>query len=354
MDPSESKPCMLAPLAGRTRGRQENEMRKILGAMWIAAGLAAMGCAPSEEVAPATSALTATDVDVAPECQGIIDFANVASFALLDDYLPSNVAQNIVSARAVSPFVTLADLSAVSLVGETRLTQIHQAAQAEAYIGADCVGIYDEVAVSADDGAAMVALVNSLSSTELHGDLPDAWNGATNLLNLRPFTSVSQISATSGIGPVSFRRIRNAATLAKPFEELAAAATALHRDADVVPHFDWYAVVNTQSYYILNGMTCFGVDPGLLPNGTTIRTELADDAEVYAEVASTVSFANRYDELTLDPAAGLANLQDRIDGGSFFGCYISYANDPWSGNNLAFFVDTETGFGVLTETRWSE
>jgi hypothetical protein len=345
---------MLAPLAGDTARDQEDDMRQVLGAMWVAAGLVATGCAPSEHASQESAPLTATDVDVAPECQGIIGFANAASYTLLDAYLPSNVAQNIVSARAVSPFVTLEDLSSVSLVGEARLTQIHQAAQAESYIGADCVGIYDEVAVSADDGAAMVDLVNSVSSTELHLLLPNAWNGAVNLLNARPFTGVSQISATSGIGPVSFRGLRNAATLAKPFEELAAAATALHRDADIIPHFDWYAEAHTHGYYSLNGMTCFGIDPALLPNGTTIRAELADDAEVYAEVESTLSFADRYSELTLDPAAGLANLSDRISGGSFFGCYISYADDPWSGNNLAFFVDTETGFGVLTETRWSE
>ena len=33
--------------------------------------------------------LTTTDVDVAPECQGLLTFANVASFATLDEYLPS-------------------------------------------------------------------------------------------------------------------------------------------------------------------------------------------------------------------------------------------------------------------------
>jgi hypothetical protein len=41
-------------------------------------------------------------------------------------------------------------------------------------------------------------------------------------------------------------------------------------------------------------------------------------------------------------------------GRTFFGCYMSYSNDPWSGNNLSFFVDPTSGFGVLTETRWSE
>lgn len=322
----------------------------------VVAGAAMMGCAAPEveEIGSRSAPLTAEDVDVPPECQGVIDFANVATFATLDEYLPSNVAQNIVTQRLTAPFVTLADLSSVNQVGQARLEQIHAGALSEEFIDVECVGVFDELLVSADDAQAMVTLVNTVSSTELYGYLPDAWNGATNLLNLRPFTHVSQIAATSGIGPVSFRRLRNAATLARPFEELAAAATALHRDADIFTHFDWYAIVTAQNQYYLHGMTCFGIDPDLLPNGTDIRTELADDEEVYADVEDAVSFANRFDELTIDPAIGLANLESRIEGQTFFGCYISYANDPWSGNNMAFFVDTETGFGVLTETRWSE
>lgn len=329
-------------------------MRALIASLSIASCLALAGCSTAEEAAAASAPLTTTDVDVAPECQGIIDFVNTASFATLDVYLPSNVAQNIVGHRASAPFVTLADLSSVNQVGEVRLTQIHQGARAEGFVGASCVGIYDELAVSADDAAAMVARVNSASSTELHDYLPNAWNGAQNLLNLRPFTTVAQISATSGIGPVSFRSLRNAATLTRPFEELAAAVTALHRDADILTHFDWFSLIDDRAYYYLNGMTCFGIDPAYLPNGTDIHEDLATAEEVYLEVTSTLAFADRYDELTLDPAPGLANLQQRIAGGSFFGCYISYANDPWSGNNMSFFVDNETGFGVLTETRWSE
>lgn len=323
------------------------------------AGVAVMGCvAPGQPgdglVGTSEAALTATDVDVAPECQGVLDFANQASFATLDAYLPSDVANNIVGARAAAPFASIEQLSSVSGVGAVRLTQIHQGALTEAYIDGSCAGIYDELAVSADDAAAMVDLVNTVSSTQLHDYLPHAWNGAQNLLGSRPFASVSQISATSGIGPVSLRSIRNAATLAHPFEVLAAAVTGLHRDADVTTRFDWYDAVTNSGAYSLNGMTCFGVDPQLLPNGTTIRPTLADADEVYDEVVDTIDFANRYDELAIDPAPGLANLASLLDGGSFFGCYISYADDPWSGNNLAFFVSTETGLGVLTETRWSE
>lgn len=333
--------------------------RGVFLALLSSVGVAVTGCVapeqPVEEPAGTSeAALTATDVDVAPECQGVIDFVNQASFATLDAYLPSNVATNIVSARAAQPFVSIAQLSGVSGVGEVRLTQIHGGALTEEYVDASCAGVFDELAVSADDEAAMVALVNTVSSTQLHDYLPNAWNGAQNLLGSRPFTAVSQISATSGVGPVSLRSIRNAATLAHPFEVLAAAVTDLHRDADVTTRFDWYDALTSSGAYSLNGMTCFGVDAELLPNGTTIRPNLADAAEVYNEVVDTIDFANRHDELTIDPAPGLSNLASRLAGGSFFGCYISYADDPWSGNNLAFFVDTETGFGVLTETRWSE
>lgn len=328
-------------------------MRGCFVAVVVAVSLGT-GCGGAGNLDQRRGALTGQDVDVAPECQGVLDFANVASFATLDAYLPSDVALNIIGQRSVAPYTTLAQLSSVNLVGPVRLTQLHQGALAEGFIGASCVGIFDELAVSADDQAAMVALVNSISSTELHDLLPDAWNGAVNLLGGRPYSSAAAISNMSGIGSVSFRAIRNAATLSRPFETLAAAVNGLNRDATVLRHFDWYYVVTQQTQRYLYGMTCFGVDPDLLPNGTEIRPTLASASEVYSSVSHAVSFANRYHELTLDPAVGLANLQAQLAGRSFFGCYIDYANDPWSGNNLAFFVDPVSGFSVLAETRWSE
>lgn len=302
--------------------------------------------------------LTGTDVDVAPECQGLLTFVNVASFETLDLYLPSDVATNLVTRRTSSPFVSLADVSSVRLVGPARLEQIEGGARAEGFIGASCAGILDDLALSTDDAAEMVSLVNSLSSTELHDILPYAWNGATNLLTLRPFTSVEGISGTYGIGPVSFRNLRNAATLSKPLEQLIAAVNALpqgNNGAIMARHFDWYQIVTTRGYYSLNGLECFGIDPAILPNGTVIRPNLANDAEVRAEVAGTVSYANRNGQIPSSVVqSGLENLDARITGRSFKGCYMSYADDPWSGNNLAFFVDTVSGFSVLTETYWSE
>lgn len=328
-------------------------MRTCLGSIVAAVCLTA-GCGAPEDLRQSSAPLTATDVDVAPECQGVIQFANTASFAVLDEYLPSDLVNNIIAARSVAPFVTLEELSSVDQMGPVRLTQTHGGALAEGYITSSCVGILDELAVSSDDQTAMVAMINTISDTELHDILPYAWNGAVNLLAGRPYTSALGISNTSGIGPVSLRNIRNAATLSRPLEDLAAAVNALHRDVVIQRHFDWFAIVTDQSQYQMNGMTCFGVDPAYIPNGAVIRPNLANAAEVHADVASAVSFANRYNELTINPATGLANLDALAAGQSFFGCYIDYAPDPWSGVDLAFFVSTTTGFGVLTETSWSE
>jgi len=315
--------------------------------------------APDERVDSQKAALTQADVDVAPECQGILDFLNTASYATLDVYLPSNVASNLDAQRAIAPFASIADVSAVPLVGPSRLEQIEGGARAEGYIDASCVGIMDEIAVSADDEARMLDLVNNVSSTELHDILPYAWNGAVTLLGARPYASADAVADAWGIGDVSTRNIRNAATLSVPLEDLIDAVNALpngDRGTIMARHFDRYDLVWEKSgAYQLSGLTCFGIDPNSLPSFTTIRANLADENEVRADVTHAVNYANYSGQLPASVVAdGLANLDERIAGRSFKGCYISYANDPWSGNNLAFFVDTETGFSVMTETSWSE
>ncbi len=339
-------------------------MRRRLGSALLAVGLF-VGCGgtesepSSESLERQQAPLTETNVDVAPECQGIITFVNVASFQTLDAYLPSDVATNLVNRRATSPFVTLADVASVPLVATTRLEQLEAGARAEGFISTSCVGIEDELAISTDDAARMVSLVNSISDSELHAILPDAWNGAVNLLAARPFTSASGIAGTGGIGAVSFRNIRNAATLSRPLENLIDAVNAVphrHTGTIMARHFDWYQTMRSAAYsYHLGGMECFGIDPKYVPQGASIRPYLATAAEVRAEVEDTIDHANGRGEVSASViASGLANLDALSAGRSFKGCYISYADDPWSGNSLAFFVDVETGFGVLTETYWAE
>ncbi|MBZ4416483.1 hypothetical protein [Myxococcus sp. RHSTA-1-4] len=311
-----------------------------------------------ESVERQQAPLTETDVDVAPECQGLLTFVNTAPFETLDAYLPSDVVTNLVTRRTALPFVSLEDVSSVRLVGESRLAELELGARTEGFIGPSCIGIMDELAISADDEAAMVALVNGISSTELHDILPYAWNGAVNLLNLRPFTSARAISNTAGIGVESLRDIRNAATLSRPLEQLINAVNALPQPdfgAKMARHFDRYDIVWSQGSYRLNYLECFGLDPNHLPYGASIRPNLADAAEVRTEVESSVNHANRRGQLSSSViASGMANLDARIAGRSFKGCYFGYSNDPWSGNNVAFFVDTESGFSVLTETYWTE
>ncbi len=329
----------------------------VVGVAGLAAGCASPGAgAGGENTGEVGAALTTEDVDVAPECEGILAYANTASFARLDEFLPSNLVQNIVGTRQVAPFTTLQSLSSVTGMGPFRLQQIEHEARADDYIDVECSGIYEELALSHDDAAGLVAYVNGVSEVELDGVLSFLINpmARDNLLANRPFASVDAIADSAGVGVDTFRALRNAALVRGPFEDLATAVNALHRDVVILRHFDWQDLLDGQYHYYQSGMTCFGVDESLLVNGATIRPELADAAEVLAEVSGTVSFANRYHELSVDPAVGLADLAARVEGGTFFGCYIGFAPDPWSGVNQAFFVDTETGFSVFTETRWSE
>jgi len=310
--------------------------------------------------------LTAQDVDVAPECQGILDFVNGANYATLDFYLPSNVASGIVSRRAVTPFVSIEDISSLSQVGEARLKEIELAAREEAYlVGSGCVGIFDELAISADDEAAIVALVNNISSTELHDILPNAWNGAVNLLNARPFSSIQAISNTTGIGIVSLRHLRNAATLSAPLETLIAATAGVSGGGDfggsIARHFDWW----TEMLYNLRGShnsgakpVCFGIDLERIPadaGDVDIRPTLATPAEVLERFDYTLRQADRHNQVpqTLKDA-GRANLAAQLEGRLLAGCSYGFAPDPWSGHTVEFFFDPADGFGISTHTFWSE
>ena len=344
-------------------------MRRVgsaLLAVSMFAGCGGLENGPSSEPLPSSSIesqqspiLTTTDVDVAPECEGILTFVNTAAYHTLDTYLPSNVVTNIINRRATAPFTSLADLSSVPLVGEARLKQIEGGARTLDYIDADCTGIFDGLAISHDDAAAIVSLVNTIDDSELHDVLPDAWNGAVNLLSLRPFTSAQAISNVAGIGEVSFRNIRNSATLSRPFEALAAALNALPSNgssgAQLRRHFDWWNEVTAQHGYSQGGPTCFGLEPSSVPSGASIRPYLANAAEVRAEVVSTLNYVNANSRISSSViSAGLANLDARIAGRSFKGCIFSYADDPWSSHSVAIFVDTVNGFSVMTETWWAE
>ncbi len=331
-------------------------------AVSLFAGCGGVDTEPSTEASSSLeqqqAPLTTTDVDVAPECQGIIQFANTATFMTLDLYLPSDVATRLVNTRAVTPFTSLASVSAVQGMGPARLEQLEGGARAQGHIGASCVGIMDAIAVSADDDAAIVSLVNSVSSSELHDILPYGWNGAEALLTLRPFTSAQAISDVAGIGDVSLRNIRNAATLSRPFEALVAAVNGTSGNgsygSDLARHFDWWEAVTTGGRYG-DWVECFGLEPNSVPYYATVRPYLADAAEVRAEVLSTLNYGGAINRIPASVvSAGLENLNALTAGRQFKGCYRTYENDPWSRNHVAVFVDTVNGFSVLTGTWWAE
>jgi DNA uptake protein ComE-like DNA-binding protein len=296
--------------------------------------------------------------DTAPACGGFLTYANTASFGALDAYLPSNVAQAIVDARAANPFDSVASVMAVNGVAEFRLQQLLSAARAAGLVGASCSGIYDQIATSADEASAMVGFVNQASEEELRGVLaPLIDESVVNALVFnRPFATAGAISGTSRVGPATFRLLRNAATFRRPFEELVDEVNEInHPDAQVRldQHFDWRPFV-AEPGDGLSGMECFGIDPALLPPGATNRPFLADGGEVLENVSQAVASANAFGELDVDPAPGLADLEFRGAGSSFFGCYVTYHPNPWQYDYQTFFVDTENGASVLITFHYVE
>jgi hypothetical protein len=296
--------------------------------------------------------------DVAAECAGFLDYVNTATFGDLDVYLPSNVAQAIVDARTVAAFDSIASVVAVNGVAEARLQQLLTAAREASLVGPTCTGIYDQIAFSVGQAAATVALVNEASREELDGTLSFLWNHTVinTMIAARPYATIAPLSATAGVGKAVLRALRNRAVIRGPFEELVDAVNDIdHPDAQIRLdlHFDWRPLVTDPAQGVTS-MICFGIDPALLPPEATVRPNLADGVEVLDNAADAVEIANRFDELSVDPAAGLADLEWRTADGSFLGCYITSHPNPWVYDQTTFFVDTATGFGLQLTSHYVE
>jgi DNA uptake protein ComE-like DNA-binding protein len=329
----------------------------------LLAGLAGGGCMAEESAEPgdleedlsttASAVLTKGDTDVPAECQGILTYVNTASLQALDAFLPSNVAQGIVSRRATRPFFDLIDLSSVSGVAQARLSQIAEASRAAGKIGPACVGVYEELGVSADDRTAILAYINTVTAGELEQIVRyQAENTVPALLAARPFTSLQTLADVTGVSLETFRSIRDAA-IDSPFDLLADSVNTLRSDSDLVTAFDVFDTLLDQPGRP-RSLTCFGIDPQLVASfGGTMRPNLATASEVVAEVTDEVNWANRYGQIQ-GVAAGLADLNTLVAGQSFSGCYQTFEPDPWSGVNRSFFINVRTGYRILTETRWSE
>ncbi|WP_164001890.1 hypothetical protein [Pyxidicoccus caerfyrddinensis] len=297
--------------------------------------------------------------DTAPECHGFLDYANTATFAQLDAYLPSNVAQEIVNARASQPFSSVASVFAVNGVAETRLQQLYTAAKNGGYVGAGCSGIYDQVAVSTVEAAALVDFVNQANREELQGVLSFLINETVveTLTVTRPYAGVVAVSNASGVGNAVFRSLRNAATRWRPFEQLVGKVNGLdHPDAQIRldQHFDWRPIVAAAQNDPVTSMECFGLDPALLPQGATHRPNLANGSEVLGVVSDAVAASHVFAEASFNPAPGLADLGGRSTNHSFFGCYIHYHPNPWVYDSKVFFVDTYNGASILVSQHYVE
>lgn len=312
-----------------------------------------VACAVEPTTGTATSPVTVDDTDLAPECAGVLTYVNSASATELDTYLPSNVVANLVARRTVTPFVDVADLSSVSGIAQARLWSIAERARALSYIGTSCAGIYEELAVSADDATAILGYANTASTDALlevvrfekHTVVPA-------IIAARPIGSLQSLVDVYGIGTSTFRALRDAA-IESPFDELAARVNAADEWALIRTDFDWFATL-----YDMPGqpshLTCWGLASSIVsPLGGTVEPGLIDGDTVYERAADAVAIADRFGEVG-DATDGLAHLAAQVEGQTFFGCTQGFAPDPWSGVTRTFYVNTVTSARVLVETWWVE
>ncbi len=318
--------------------------------------LAFAGCAAeSTSIGEIESRVTTTgDTDLASDCAGVLTFVNTASFATLDAYLPSNVAHGLVARRATAPFVSIADVSSVSGVADARLRQIGEAARAQGAIGASCAGVIQELAVSADDAAAMLSFANTASVDDLIDALraSNAEDIGPQLVAARPYDTLNKLAAQPGVGPASFRGLRDAAVIG-PFDQLVTAVNATPAEVTLRTGFDPIEALYPQAYGQRSAPICFGMPADLVAQaGGSLRPNLATGSEVYDAVTNAIAVSGYTGSAT---AAGLADLAAHTSGQTFYGCVdIGYEPNPWCGTNRSFFVNTLTGYRMFVETGWCE
>jgi hypothetical protein len=334
---------------------------KITNVLCLFASTLVLGCVAEvegeEDLSTTTSSvLTKGDTDVPAECQGILTYVNSASLQTLDAFLPSDVALNIVTRRSQRPFTDLIDLSSVSGVAQARISLIAERARAAGQIGPACVGVYEELGVSADDRAAIFAYINTVTPGELQQVVRfQAENTVPALLAGRPYSSLQALVDTYGVSLETFRSIRDAA-IDSPFDVMNDAINTQISDTTLTTAFDVFDTLANEGGRT-RYLTCFGLDPQLVASfGGTMRPNLATGAEVLAEVQNTAGWANRFGGLPSSViSAGLADAANFFAANqTFAGCIAQYTPDPWSGVNRSFFVNTRTGYRVLNEIRWSE
>jgi len=319
------------------------------------AALAALASAcTTTDTSTQAAALATENLDTAPACAGILTYVNWASYSELAYYLPNSLANAIVARRNLTPFVSMADLSSVSGVAQGRLEQIAGRARTVDFIDAECAGVFEEHAVSYDEQVAILAFVNGASASALRNATPHNLDVVPYLIATRPYASLAALAATPQVGIATFHALKVAA-VDGPFEVLVAAVNAAAQDVTISTNFDWFALLYSQDQPgWITHLECWGLDDLVTELGGTIRNELADADEVTDDVTGAVSYADRFGGVALDPTAGLADLATWAAGRTFYGCYATYAPDPWSGVVRRFYLDQATDTGVLIETRWSE
>lgn len=197
---------------------------------------------PSQENAVTSSPLT----EGTPEAVGVARFLNDASTTLevLDDEvpLPSHAAKNLVDHRNGPDGVhgtgdddaydDVAEILGVPQIGMARLEALVAYADGAGFVptGDDHLGEYDDVAFTADEAEATLAVVNTASAPVLDDDIALDKRAVDSILEARPIATVLELSELYYVGPSALSKLKAWAasgTLADVGEDCTAASDCL-------------------------------------------------------------------------------------------------------------------------------
>jgi DNA uptake protein ComE-like DNA-binding protein len=144
------------------------------------------------------------------ESQAIIWGVNSATAAVLDTFLDSRATKNLVAAR---PFASVAAMGAVAYVGSSALTTLHGQALGwwramRGQAATALAGTFDSVTFDEATAKTALDIANQATAAQLtaHGATNVA---ASHLIAGRPFTTLAQVAATTGIGTATLTALRS-------------------------------------------------------------------------------------------------------------------------------------------------
>lgn len=149
------------------------------------------------------------------QTEAILWITNTGPIGVLNGLLDNRAAANLVAAR---PFATLAELDAVALIGPSAFDAFKGQSWTwwRAFVNhgpssAPLAGTFDGIAFDEETAVEAIAVANVRTREDMVAN-GVVGSGASAIVGNRPYTTLAQVAAVSGVGPATMRSLHAYAT----------------------------------------------------------------------------------------------------------------------------------------------